>query len=70
MEELELKFNWRRFLRDKVYQQNLIDFLCELGDTGYLEGCKMKYDLSESKMIKEIFDKYFLDKEDHGSILK
>lgn len=68
MNETDLKFNWKRLLGDKEYRQKLIALICELGESGFFEDCKIRYFDQEAEKVKEIFDKYHFDKEDHPLI--
>ena len=68
MNETNLNFNWKRLLGDKEYRQKLIDLICELGESGFFEDCKIRYSDQEADKVKEIFDKYHFDKEDYPLI--
>ena len=65
MNETNLKFNWKRLLGDKEYRQKLIDLIVYLEDAGLFEDCKIRYSDQETEKVKEIFDKYNFDKQDH-----
>lgn len=64
MEELELKFNWRKLLNNNEYKLKLIDFICELGDAGFFENYKIKYPKHESEAVKRIIDRYNFDNDE------
>lgn len=61
MNEYNLLFNWRKLLADEEFKKNLLNLICELGEAGFFDHCKIKYDFNDSEKVKEIFEKYHFE---------